>query len=389
MAASSRTSTRQAVRRSGRRTCLSTVCVTLGALSVFSICLETAFVGITRSDNGSAGQFVGSRGPPVVRTSSGLAALADGNAVDALWAADGQFSRRRSWWPMKASATMTAPPVEMTIYEASNQAAAEVVMSAGKKVMTAAGVVGGLIGLLVATSAAGEFTHRHMGSLIGTNPIVAGASGLAVGALHTLAGPDHFAGLAPLVIGQRRSPLEAFGLGAFWGSGHATGQLLIGLACLLVKVGFISGAGAAAMGTCSGLLVGVSLIAIGALGYHESRQFEDLEAMASDAKKPKGRYGWATYATGVLHGLSPDALLFMVPALTLPRLAATLHVTGVVAGTLLSMGLCTATLGLLCQRGLGSGGIRRVSTCASGTAALLGVVILAATLGVNVTLPGF
>ena len=40
------------------------------------------------------------------------------------------------------------------------------------------------------------------------------------------AGPDHLAALAPLVIGKRRSIFAAFGLGALWGSGHATGQLV-------------------------------------------------------------------------------------------------------------------------------------------------------------------
>ena len=43
--------------------------------------------------------------------------------------------------------------------------------------------------------------------------------------LRTL-GPDHLAALAPLVIGKRRSVFAAFGLGALWGSGHATGQLV-------------------------------------------------------------------------------------------------------------------------------------------------------------------
>lgn len=55
--------------------------------------------------------------------------------------------------------------------------------------------------------------------------------GLAVGGLHTVAGPDHLAALAPLVIGKRRTPFAAFGLGALWGSGHATGQLVVGLGC--------------------------------------------------------------------------------------------------------------------------------------------------------------
>ena len=50
-------------------------------------------------------------------------------------------------------------------------------------------------------------------------------TGIAVGTLHTVAGPDHLAGLAPLVVGPGHSPASAFGLGALWGSGHATGQL--------------------------------------------------------------------------------------------------------------------------------------------------------------------
>lgn len=58
-------------------------------------------------------------------------------------------------------------------------------------------------------------------------------AGLAAGCLHTLAGADHLAALTPLTIG--RSHLRASLLGALWGFGHSTGQLLLGLAMVLLK----------------------------------------------------------------------------------------------------------------------------------------------------------
>eukprot|EP00927_Polykrikos_kofoidii_P019102 TRINITY_DN18902_c0_g1_i1.p1 TRINITY_DN18902_c0_g1~~TRINITY_DN18902_c0_g1_i1.p1 ORF type:complete len:353 (-),score=37.21 TRINITY_DN18902_c0_g1_i1:109-1167(-) len=244
-------------------------------------------------------------------------------------------------------------------------------------------VAAGLVALLYATSAFERLMDRTTGLLSGQTPAVAGAVGLAVGALHTFAGPDHLAGLAPLVIEQRRSPLAAFGLGALWGSGHATGQLLIGLGCLLVQIGILRMAWAPAFGQASGVLVGASLVAIGLLGFYESKQFKDGQAV--DGSERRRRFGFATYATGVLHGLSPDAIIFIVPALALPRFAAALHVAGVVAGTLLAMGGYTALLSALCQR---SPRLKLISRGASSIAVLLGLSIFASSLGLTVALPG-
>lgn len=56
-------------------------------------------------------------------------------------------------------------------------------------------------------------------------------AGLAAGCLHTLAGADHLAALTPLTIGQ--SHLRASMLGALWGFGHSTGQLMLGLAMVV------------------------------------------------------------------------------------------------------------------------------------------------------------
>lgn len=58
-------------------------------------------------------------------------------------------------------------------------------------------------------------------------------AGLAAGCLHTLAGADHLAALTPLTIG--RSQFKASLLGALWGFGHSTGQLILGLLMVVLK----------------------------------------------------------------------------------------------------------------------------------------------------------
>ena len=59
-------------------------------------------------------------------------------------------------------------------------------------------------------------------------------AGLAAGCLHTLSGPDHLAALTPLTVG--RSHTAAAVLGGLWGFGHCVGQLVLGLAMVLLKV---------------------------------------------------------------------------------------------------------------------------------------------------------
>ena len=58
-------------------------------------------------------------------------------------------------------------------------------------------------------------------------------AGLLAGCLHTLTGPDHLAALAPLSVGPNRAKNAA--MGALWGLGHNTGQILFGLIFVLLK----------------------------------------------------------------------------------------------------------------------------------------------------------
>ncbi|CAE7478796.1 TTLL2 [Symbiodinium natans] len=213
------------------------------------------------------------------------------------------------------------------------------------------------------------------------SPAVALIIGLAVGGLHTVAGPDHLAALAPLVIGKGRSVFAAFGLGALWGSGHATGQLIIGIGCLAVKMGLLQMHVAQVLEQTSGLLVGASLIAIGLLGFKEARDYDaEDEAISFDQN-----YGWATYATGVVHGLSLDAIIFILPAFSLPRFSAVVHVLGVVFGTLFSMGCYTTVLSLFFRK---SPKLKLISSSASSISLLLGICILMSCVGIDLPLPG-
>lgn len=323
------------------------------------------------------------------QTTSGAAALRRPGrwhgAGSRSYAAAAEQAERRAAQRLRRAAPEKAPvPASSTAASHSQGLLAAVYGTVRRRLPGAVGVLTGLVGLLYMTSAFEALMHRSAGMLTGRGPLVGGLTGLAAGMLHTFAGPDHLAGLAPLVVGQRRTPLAALGLGALWGSGHATGQLLIGLGCLGVHVGIVGKAWGDALGQASGFLVGASLVGIGLLGFNETRRYE-AEESNDEGATPKGRFGWATYATGVLHGLSPDALIFIAPALALPRLAAAFHVAGVVTGTLISMGAYTALLSIFCRL---SSNFRQVSLGASWVAVLLGACIIVASFGFTVPLPG-
>jgi len=189
-------------------------------------------------------------------------------------------------------------------------------------------------------------------------------TGLAAGVLHTLCGPDHLAALTPLTIGRNR--MAASALGALWGFGHSTGQLILGLGIVLLKDRFNQFL--PFFERWSGSVVALTLIAIGILGIYESHfakddghAEEEQETMkmalaggaagvaaASAGVNPaqSNSKGLATYATGIVYGLQPDALFVVIPALALPtKAAAFAHCTMFVLGTVMAMGGYTLLIG--------------------------------------------
>eukprot|EP00850_Spirogloea_muscicola_P023296 SM000345S12837 [mRNA] locus=s345:90936:92480:+ [translate_table: standard] len=188
-------------------------------------------------------------------------------------------------------------------------------------------------------------------------------TGLAAGCLHTLTGPDHLAALAPLSIG--RSRLQSAAIGVLWGLGHDAGQLLFGALFIALKerlrMELVKSWGTR--------VVGLTLLAIGAMGVKEAREpvipcvegDEDCVAeyaaagagsapAARSRVGPKKAFGTATFVTGVVHGLQPDALLMVLPALALPsKLASAAFLVMFLLGTIAAMGTYTACIGSLTE----------------------------------------
>ncbi|GAQ86959.1 high-affinity nickel-transport family protein [Klebsormidium nitens] len=160
-------------------------------------------------------------------------------------------------------------------------------------------------------------------------------TGLVTGVLHTMTGPDHLASLAPLTIG--RSRVQSALLGALWGAGHGTGQLLLGSIFLLFKENIEHLL--PLLSRWSGTLVGLILVLIGAHGLHESLLPIDGEAMEFTSYI-------GTYINGFTFGLQPDALMMILPALALPSRAAAASFLGAfLLGTIAAMATYAAGIG--------------------------------------------
>ncbi|KAK4740360.1 hypothetical protein R3W88_004057 [Solanum pinnatisectum] len=183
-------------------------------------------------------------------------------------------------------------------------------------------------------------------------------AGFFAGCLHTLSGPDHLAALAPLSIG--RTPMESAAVGALWGCGHDAGQLIFGLLFLLLK----DRLHIEVIRTWGTRVVGFTLLVIGAMGIKEASEvvtpcvalengdcdvsvYEGIDTPVIGKKK---KIGFATFATGIVHGLQPDALMMILPALALPsRVAGAAFLVMFLVGTVIAMGSYTVFIGSCSQ----------------------------------------
>ncbi|PON32501.1 high-affinity nickel-transport family protein [Parasponia andersonii] len=195
------------------------------------------------------------------------------------------------------------------------------------------------------------------GRLIQTELLSSAWTGFFAGCLHTLSGPDHLAALAPLSIGRTR--MESAAVGALWGCGHDAGQVIFGLIFLLLK----DRLHIEVIRTWGTRVVGLTLLVIGAMGIREASEvpapcvalesgecdvsvYEALENPTIGKKK----IGFATFATGIIHGLQPDALMMVLPALALPsRLAGAAFLIMFLVGTVVAMGSYTVFIGSCSQ----------------------------------------
>uniref|UniRef100_A0A1D1ZHJ0 Urease accessory protein UreH n=1 Tax=Anthurium amnicola TaxID=1678845 RepID=A0A1D1ZHJ0_9ARAE len=228
------------------------------------------------------------------------------------------------------------------------------VASAGAVILLSA-VILTLIQPILAPAAYGavQSAAKAPSSLLRTELLSSAWTGFFTGCLHTLSGPDHLAALAPLSIG--RTKVESAVVGALWGCGHDAGQLLFGLLFILLK----DRLHIEVIRTWGTRVVGLTLLVIGAMGIREASEVpapcialengecdvsmvETVEAVPRRKKK----FGFATFATGIVHGLQPDALMMVLPALALPsRLAGAAFLGMFLVGTVFAMGSYTVFIG--------------------------------------------
>lgn len=181
------------------------------------------------------------------------------------------------------------------------------------------------------------------------------AAGLAAGGLHVLAGPDHLAAIGALSA-DRRARLSF--LGFRWGSGHALGVLLVGLAAM----GLRSFADLAPLERWGEALVGLALMVAGVRAILSWRR-----PPAGDAR-PAGR--WAA-AFGTLHGVAGASHLWgTLPALALPTNGpAQAYLAAFCASSVVVMTAFAAALGW--ARSRSSDGQGRLWAFAAGSASIL------------------
>jgi sulfite exporter TauE/SafE len=182
--------------------------------------------------------------------------------------------------------------------------------------------------------------------------VTAAGAGVAAGALHSLSGPDHIAGLAAHAINQ--PPSTAVGLGTIWASGHVAGQCGVGAALVLMRAMGAPMIKQVLFEKWSTIGVAVTLMIIGLAGLLEARMGADEadeEEVGPDPLQTEEAPRTATmqklkrtFVTGFVHGLSPDGLFMLFPLLTMSASSGMMHLIGIFGGTCLSMSACTAGL---------------------------------------------
>lgn len=181
------------------------------------------------------------------------------------------------------------------------------------------------------------------------------AAGFFAGGLHAIAGPDHLAALLPRCCGQRW--FKAGRVGALWGMGHGVSATLLGVAAYALKTRLQNTrlkAILAGMTHVTELAVGLSLVAIGIMGWKEAKEWKEemehvqpqsLSAAAADAglKTAQKR---AVVLNGLLHGFSWDGAPSLAPALAVASWTGNLAFLSAYAmGTMATMAVATTLIG--------------------------------------------
>lgn len=167
-------------------------------------------------------------------------------------------------------------------------------------------------------------------------------TGFLAAAAHVFSGPDHLAAVAPFAV---NSATKSWRIGLFWGMGHLSGMLVIGLLFTLLQdlppLELIS--------SYSESLVGLVLIGVGAWAVYKA-YFQ-----GSGVTKPHPHHHQqqkdhlASFSIGSLHGLAGVAhFILFLPVIGFDnRASAVFYILGFALGTVVTMIFFTFILGRL------------------------------------------
>lgn len=179
------------------------------------------------------------------------------------------------------------------------------------------------------------------------SPTIAG--GLLSGSLHAITGPDHLAAILPPSVGQ--PGWYGLRVGATWGLGHGISAVFLGLCAFFLK-GRMSGQFQflQRLSTLAESAVGVSLVAIGAIGIKENFATANTDGHGdgAGAEPPSAslKTSKAIFANGVLHGFSWDGAPSLAPALAMTSWsAAASFLLAYCFGTMAAMSLTAGLVG--------------------------------------------
>lgn len=187
-------------------------------------------------------------------------------------------------------------------------------------------------------------------------------TGLFMGLLHVISGPDHLAAIFPLAIEKKKS---SWVIGLKWGIGHTSGVFIVGLLVMLFRE-FIS---IDIVSSFSERIVGIVLIGIGVWGLqkifrsklhihsHEHDGMKHLHFHSHEEKvsheDPKAHFHTHTaLIVGIIHGLAGSShLLGVLPALALPtKTEAAAYLISFGVGTIVAMVIFSEILGRVAHR---------------------------------------
>lgn len=175
--------------------------------------------------------------------------------------------------------------------------------------------------------------------------------GFWVAFVHVLAGPDHLAAVAPIVLETKK---KYWIVGFLWGLGHLLGMLLIGILYLF----FEKNIAIEKISEHSEQLVGVILILLGIWSffriYFDKKKDTHYPKGASDSVhdhvdgKHKDQKQWASFGVGIIHGFAGVAhFILLLPVLGFSFNQALVYMIGFALGTVFAMTFFALLVGKL------------------------------------------